>query len=243
MITAAQRRPHLQWLLQLTGLPTAAGREDRVVQWVRDWVAARRNLQLRRDRAGNMLIRRAGRTSRRAPIFVTAHLDHPAFVVRSATPGRPVDLEFRGGVLEPYFEDARIRIEDGSGKAHNARIVHLDADAKPYKRVRAELSRPTDALRAGDIGRWAFRGRGATPTVHRGLMHAPACDDLAGVAVALSALDVLRRRKGTDHVGLLLTVAEEVGFLGAIAACKLRTVPRSSRLICLENSRSFPDSP
>jgi endoglucanase len=45
-------------------------------------------------------------------------------------------------------------------------------------------------------------------------------------------------------VGLLFTRAEEVGFVGAIAACKHKTVPKSARLICLENSRSFPtDSP
>jgi endoglucanase len=75
------------------------------------------------------------------------------------------------------------------------------------------------------------------------MLHCPACDDLAALAAALAALDVLRKRKGCGHVGVLLTVAEEVGFIGAIAACKQKSVPRGTRLICLENSRSFPESP
>jgi endoglucanase len=48
---------------------------------------------------------------------------------------------------------------------------------------------------------------------------------------------------GCEHVGVLLTRAEEVGFIGAIAACEQRSVPKSARLLCLENSRSFPESP
>jgi endoglucanase len=49
--------------------------------------------------------------------------------------------------------------------------------------------------------------------------------------------------RGLGHVGVLLTRAEEIGFVGAIAAAKNRTVPKSSRILCLETSRSFPESP
>jgi endoglucanase len=39
-------------------------------------------------------------------------------------------------------------------------------------------------------------------------------------------------------------VAEEVGFIGTIHAARTGFVPRDARLLCLENSRSFPhDSP
>ncbi|MEZ6210536.1 MAG: hypothetical protein R3B46_04715 [Phycisphaerales bacterium] len=30
-----------QWLLELTSIPTAAGREDRVIAWIREWVGGR----------------------------------------------------------------------------------------------------------------------------------------------------------------------------------------------------------
>ena len=46
-----------------------------------------------------------------------------------------------------------------------------------------------------------------------------------------------------EHVGLLFTVAEEVGFVGAIGAATNGLVKKNARLVCLENSRSFPESP
>ncbi|MHC4427291.1 MAG: M20/M25/M40 family metallo-hydrolase [Planctomycetota bacterium] len=174
---------------------------------------------------------------------MTAHLDHPAFVVRKLLDDRTVELEFRGGVLDPYFESARIEFATGETRPPRATIAKLNARAKPFKRVVARLSRPAPAIEPGVIARWAFRGRGGRPTVHEGRLYAPACDDLAGAAAALSALDVLRRRTSAPPVGVLLTRAEEVGFLGAIAACKLGTIPAGARLLCLENSRSFPESP
>lgn len=231
---------HTRWLKTLTGIPTAAGREDRVIEWVADWVGRRRNLAMRRDAAGNLVITRGGEASR-PPIFMTAHLDHPAFVMRRRIDDRMVELEFRGAVHDPYFTGASIEIFDAAGRPHRAVVTRLDPLAKPFKRVEARLRQPS-GVAAGDIGRWALR-RGAKPTVVDGRLHAPACDDLAGVAAALSALDVLRTRTSTRHVGVLLTRAEEIGFVGAIAACRQRTVPKGARLICLENSRSFPESP
>ncbi|MHC4414199.1 MAG: hypothetical protein ACYS0G_02825 [Planctomycetota bacterium] len=248
MPTAAQRTAHRRWLLELTALPTAAGREDRVIEWIEGWVRRRRNLTLRRDTAGNVLITRKGRVSGR-PIFITAHLDHPAFIVREVIDADTVELEFRGGVDDPYFEEARIEIvganrDPRSGRSvPRATITRLDSAAKPFKRVIGRLDRPVRGIAPGDIARWALRGRGGRPTITNGLLYAQACDDLAGVAAAMSTLDVVRSRTGAHHVGLLLTRAEEVGLVGATAACKRRSVPVNARLICLETSRSFPESP
>ena len=89
-------------LLELTAIPTAAGHEGRVQAFLDGWLARRsKSLTWKRDRAGNLLIRRRN-PSRRAPLLITAHLDHPAFVVRSID-DREVTLEFRGGVHDPYF--------------------------------------------------------------------------------------------------------------------------------------------
>ncbi len=241
MLSSKQRAQHRRWLKALTGIPTAAACEHRVVEWVTRWVAARPNLRLRRDGVGNMVIT-CSRTSKAAPLLITAHLDHPAFVVRRPSDDREVELEFRGGVHDPYFQDARLEIFDADGGAHRAAVVRLDSSVRPFKRVTCLLRAPA-TLQRGDVGRWALRGRGGKPTVAGGLLYAPACDDLAGVAAALSALDVLRNSRSAGHVGVLLTVAEEVGFLGAISACRRRTVPKRARLICLECSRSFPESP
>lgn len=232
--------------MELTGIPTAAGREQGVIEWVSRWVRGRKNLSLRADGAGNLLIRRraSGNAGPRGgrPVFITAHMDHPAFVVRRMVDDRDVELEFRGGVHPPYFDGAAIEIFGAGGRARRAVLSAYDPEAWPYPRAVARLGAAA-ALRGGEIGRWLFAGRGRRPAVARGLLHAPACDDLAGVAGALAALDVLRRRRDAGSVGVLLTRAEEIGFVGAIAACKRRTLPARARVICLENSRSFAESP
>ena len=242
MTTTAQRRTHLRWLKEVTALPTAAGHEDRVINWVEQWVKARPNLTLRRDKAGNLIVTQKRRSSARA-IFITAHMDHPAFVVRKIIKGREVELEFRGGVQDPYFKNAQIEIFDINDRPHRATITALNNKIKSFKRVKARLSRATTSVAPGDIGRWTFREIGHRSIVKEGILYASACDDVAAVAAALAALDVLRKRKSAGNVGLLLTRAEEIGFIGAIAACKLRSVPKRARLICLENSRSFAESP
>jgi len=241
MPTAKQKADHRRWLVELTGIPTAAGREDRVIEWVTGWVRKRRNVRLRRDPSGNLVITRVGRAPVH-PVFITAHIDHPAFVVRKVLGDRDVELEFRGGVHDPYFKSAAIEVVDADGDTHRAVITRFDGKAKPFKRVIARLGRPA-AVAAGDIARWAFKGRGRKPTIFKGRLYAPACDDLAGVAAALAAFDVLRNRRDGTSFGVLLTRAEEVGFIGAIAACKNHTVTKRARLLCLENSRSFAESP
>jgi putative aminopeptidase FrvX len=75
------------------------------------------------------------------------------------------------------------------------------------------------------------------------MLHAPACDDLAGVAAALTALDQARKKPELRHFGVLLTRAEEEGFSGRSAPARRAPVPDDSRLLSIETSRSFPDSP
>jgi endoglucanase len=236
-------RTHEQWLLELTDLPTAAGREGRVLSWITAWASRRRNLMLARDRAGNVFItqRRQEQRGSRAPLLITAHLDHPGFVV-AAVRGTDIELEFRGSVHDPYFENAAIEIMARRAPA-GARIVALDAKAKPFKRVVARLDGEADGIQPGDLARFRLDGRAQLPRIEDGVLHAYSCDDLAAVAAALAAMDLLRMRAGMSHVGLLFTRAEEVGFVGALAACKARSIPKRARLICLENSRSFAESP
>lgn len=250
-VSPEQRARHLEWLLAVTAIPTAAGHEDGVIRWVEHWVAERPTLRLKRDAAGNVIItpapaaaskrHRAASHPRPDPVFITAHLDHPAFIVTGVEPGGALGLEFRGGVHDPYFVGAAIEVIDRSDRAHAAVITDLNAAAQPFKRVTATLRSPAMAsgLAPGDIARWKF----PRPVVREGLLYTHACDDLAAVAAALAVLDVTHRTSGLEHVGVLLTRAEEIGFVGAIAACKLGTVPKKSRLICLENSRSFAESP
>ncbi len=244
-----------RYLLELTGLPTAAGRESRVIHWIQAWVAARRNVTLTRDAFGNLLLQRRGVTRDR-PIYFTAHLDHPAFVV-TAVEGKQVIADFRGGVRAEYFVGSKVR-----GHAHR------ESPEIPTPTIPGTPPRPTppgtiatytppsgetDAqvqvtfqrdprLAPGDVLTWDLR----PPSLRRGRLHAPACDDLAAVAGMFAAFHhLLQQRKTarTPDVRLLCTRAEEVGFIGAMAACRSGLITPDARLIALENSKSFADSP
>jgi endoglucanase len=103
------------------------------------------------------------------------------------------------------------------------------------KRCRVRFDRSTPAS-VGDVLMWDV----GPARIEKGLLHTPACDDVAGVAAALAAFDALGPK---SPVRVLLTRAEEMGFVGAIAAVKNRTIPRRARLVCLENSKSYAESP
>ena len=259
MLTASARKSREKFLLEITSLPTAAGREDRVIAAIEKWVAARKSrLVLSRDRFGNLTIARhdfleacaRGVKTGVKPVMITAHLDHPAFVVTAVrTRGKSVelDLEFRGGVNDPYFKGAVLEVFDAeTRKSYDAKIVSLDAKVdpatKPFKTVVAKLAKPAAAKRIapGSIARWKF----PKAEVKKGIAHTHACDDLAALAAALVAFDAISRDAACAHVALLFTRSEEIGFIGAIGAARGGSVPTGARLVCLENSRSFPhDSP
>jgi endoglucanase len=262
-IAAAERRAREEFLLEITSLPTAAGREERVIARIEAWVAERADrLVLSRDRIGNLTIARhdfleacaRGMKTGVKPLLITAHLDHPAFVVtgmrvvgKGRAAGVELDLEFRGGVNDPYFVGAALEVFDRAGeRSCDARIVSLDAKTdpatKPFKTVAARLSRAADAaiVATGSIARWRF----PKAEVKDGLAHTHACDDLAALAAALVAFDAISRDAACAHVALLFTRSEEIGFIGAIGAAREGSMPKGARLLCLENSRSFPhDSP
>ncbi|MFN0132850.1 MAG: hypothetical protein ACKVW3_10045 [Phycisphaerales bacterium] len=249
------------WLLELTQIPTAAGREHRVARWVERWAADRPEILLRRDAAGNLELRLASSDSLAPPIYFTAHMDHPAFVVDEVLPNGSLALEFRGGVMADYFINARVSLHPKAGPPIAARL--LGQHAGPRALYLAQPDAPSDspppamhpaaAIRKGDIATWEL----PPARIEDGLIHTHACDDLAALAAALAAFDRLRleRTRNSESAGgggeqaarhdvrVLLTRAEEIGFIGAIAACRDGTIPPGSRILALENSRSFPDSP
>ncbi|MFM8818190.1 MAG: hypothetical protein ACKOHI_10040, partial [Phycisphaerales bacterium] len=189
-----------------------------------------------------ILVWQKRRPSGTAPLLFTAHLDHPAFVVTGVASDGAVALEFRGGVNDPYFEGAAIELIGPAMSRARATITALDAASKPFKTVTARIDAAEipSWVAAGIIARWHFPRAESID----GCIHTDACDDLAAAAAALAAFDELLDAPASGHVGLLLTVAEEVGFIGTIHAARNGFVPREARLLCLENSRSFPhDSP
>lgn len=235
------RAEHHRWLAELTALPTAAGKEHRVVAWIERWCAERPALALTQDRTGNLTITiRVAKPASR-PVYFTAHLDHPAFVVEEIVGPQSVVLGFRGGVLDAYFVEAPVVVYD----AHDIPwpgVLAGELEHRPGghgKRYAARLTRPTGSLAPGDVGVWDI----GPARIADGHIYTLACDDLAAAASALAAIDTLSRSDDPPDARVLFTRAEEIGFIGAIAACKDKTMPPEARVIALENSRSFADSP
>lgn len=219
-----------KWLFELTNLPTASGLEHRVSDWVLAWARRRQDLETITDTGGNVLIRQRGRVSR-APVLAVAHMDHPAFVI-SEVAGGDAAFEFRGGVRADYFARAAVRFVTGEGKT--GRVVVYDADTRRGL-IRFTGPRP----QPDDIAIWRL----PKPSPGSGRFMAPACDDLAGCAAALAFLDRARKLPNARHWGVLLTRAEEVGFVGALHAAKSGSIPRAARILSIEASRASAEAP
>jgi len=251
MISANRREMHRKWLLDVTQLPTAAGREGRVLEYIRNWVKARAGLTLTADASGNLVVAiKNAKGTDLAPVYITAHLDHPAFVVERIVSPSCVELSFRGGVMDDYFKEAKVTVWSSTDTRHNATLTGeasaapVNGSESPFKHYTAELSDTndtTEGLKIGDVAVWDL----PPAEILNGILHTCACDDLAAVAAALAAMDVIEENKETARdVRLIFTRAEEIGFIGAIAACRDGTISKNSIVIALENSRSFPhDSP
>ena len=220
----ASREAAEEWLAALTNIPTASGLEGEVVAWVRRWVEARPGLTVDEDSGGNLLIGQQ-RDTTRPPVLAVAHMDHPAFVV-TADDG---SFEFRGGVNAPYFDRALVDVvsrPDGP----SGTVTGYDPE------TRQGSITFLGAVAPGDIAMWRFGVDAQSDGSFRG----PACDDLAGVAAALAALDRVRGQDDLAHFGVLLTRSEEVGLIGAIHAAKHQTAPPDARIISIETSRELP---
>lgn len=234
-------KPNLthRWLMEVTDLPTAAGREDAVIQWVQNWVARRKQVELKADEHGNLTLLMKHRPKKKVrPVYLTAHMDHPAFVVTHVE-GKNVTAEFRGGVQDEYFVGSQVRFRDGAtdhvGKVKE--LIAKEGQADKVARIRFAEALP---VKVGDVLTWEV----GPPRIEKGLLHTLACDDLAALVAALAAFDRLQKVKQPDFdVRVLLTRAEEVGFVGCIGACRSGTVPKRARVVALENSKSFAESP
>lgn len=254
-VAADRRGDHQRWLFEVTQIPTAAGKEHRVIAWIDAWLSDHPNLTKHEDLHGNFEIRIASTPPSDHPIYFTAHLDHPGFVVEEIESETSLILSFRGGVMADYFPDAKVKIHNSEtgfvmGTIGNE-IKNTDDDGKeeslkPFKRYTCSLDAPA-AVEAGTLGTWDLPDAKVVDDEFGGIIHTNACDDLAAVAAALSAVDELAtlRESGSDigDIRVLFTRGEEVGFIGAIGASRDGFMPKGSRIIALENSRAFVDSP
>jgi len=230
----------MKLLTELCSVPTAPFVEHRVVCYVEAFVAKRPALQLSRDRSGNLLIElRSSRGTSKPPRWVfAAHMDHPGFIAKQMRDRRTLEADFRGGVLADYFIGSRVRFFDGDDEVTGVITEFTAGKERGYpESVVVRVGKPVAAGSPGmwDQGGGRVRGKRFLSRV---------CDNLAGAAGALTMLDRIARKPPATPVAVLLTRAEEDGFIGAIAAAtKPQLLRKSDRLIVIECSAKQPYAP
>lgn len=232
------------WLGVAEGLlsqPTAPLVEGLPATAVSAFAEARPVLSAGRDAAGNVVVRYQGEDADpERPLVLVAHLDHPGFAVTGVT-GATATLSFRGGLAAtnavPGAPVEFFRPGSAEAVGHGELVVAEEHD----RRLKGATARVVEGgAEPGDFAMWRFPGFAVVHDRITGRV----CDDLLGAAVVLCALDELSRRQPAGAaVWGLFTRAEEIGFLGALEAIRLHTVPRRARVLSLECSKALADAP
>ncbi|MBL8879642.1 MAG: M20/M25/M40 family metallo-hydrolase [Phycisphaerales bacterium] len=227
-------------LSDLLNLPTAAFVEHAV----RDHLAAAcdklAGVTRKLDRHGNLVARYRRNPPRRPPLVFTAHMDHPGFCSLRMTGRKKLLAAFRGWVEPEYFAGQRVRFWSG-GRWIKGRVASIEKVAPVYGLI-GRSGRPEEVAIAveGDVAPNA-PGMWDLPDAYekKDCVHARGCDDIAGAAGLLAMLQQLSRSRAAADVIVLFTRAEEVGFVGAIAASRTGTIPRKLPIIAIETSKAI----
>jgi endoglucanase len=140
--------------------------------------------------------------------------------------------------MADFFKRERVRFFDGELETVGEVLdFTIGKERKVPNLVRLRVKRP---VTPGSVGMW---DQGENRVKGRRFL-TRACDDLAGAAAALAMLDQLHRKPPAATIGLLLTRAEEEGFIGAIAASlKPQLLRRSDNIVAIETSAMQPFAP
>lgn len=222
---------YLQILKEVLSIPTAAFREQGVIDYVRRWAGAA-GVRFEQDAAGNVVLSHSHGRSKGPQWVFAAHMDHPAFVVADQE-GPDVLAEFRGTVAQRYFAGSRVRLFAPSGSVSAVVVGRAAQAGGDWPVYRLHLAASAD-VPEGTIGMWdlpAVRVRGSR-LASRG------CDDLVGTASVLCAFEELVTAQAAANVMGLLTRAEEVGAVGAVLACRAGVIPAGSVVVGIETSKA-----
>lgn len=245
----------------MLSIPTAPFAEHMVLAHVGRFCRARNGVTVSRDKVGNLLARvRIGLRKTARPVCITAHLDHPGFVADRMIDSAHVRAFWRGGVPKEYFVGASVRFaveetgqrpaagkpsrghkrgQEGAGAFRwvKGRVVSIRTKMLDgVDRVHFADIAVREQIPTGTIGMWDF----PDPAIKGSRIFARACDDLAGASAMLCAIDQLSRDGKPCDAYFLFTRAEEVGFIGAIAAAKSGTIPKKCFIVAMETSSERP---
>ena len=215
----------LEILERLTRQPTTSFHEEGVAREAAS-IGREMGASVRRDAFGNLVAAPPGRRAG-PPIWLVAHMDHPGVEVLGPGEGRLL-----GGIAPAYLrKGVRLRFYR-DGDRTPATLARFTESTRRFR-----FTGPPEVrrLRRGDFGVFEltdFRAAGDR-------VHARQLDDLAGCAVSLAVVERACRNPSLN-VRALLTRAEEMGFVGTLAAISEGLLPRGAWVVSVEASRAIP---
>jgi endoglucanase len=256
---------HRTLLDQILSQPTSPFREGHVIALLTQTLKEN-HVPYFEDPAGNIVIGAKNQKEYRSllqkktdeplRIFI-AHMDHPGFHGESWTPEGNLAVRWLGGSPTADLDGAKVWIADrsrwqSSGEFTNA-VMHASGRMIASGEIRFDSeSAASEVRKRFPKGSELFGGFGfRAPVWQEGeLIYTKAADDLVGCfAIVTTAIGLFSKTRGkakksksTSFLGLL-TRAEEVGFIGAIAHLELGWLKKARRplmAVSLETSRALP---
>lgn len=245
-----------QLLQALLARPTAPFRETLVIEFAQAFLK-RHDIPHFSDPTGNIVFgsatpaayRALVRTQSAEPVRIfIAHMDHPGFHGLRWLSSTRLRVKWHGGSPVQHLRHSRVWLAQASGLVGEAHIIRTTLLPTRHAIDTAELllasphisTLPATSLYGG------FRFRAPVWRAGRRL-YTQVADDLVGVFAVLATARghfTGRRRARTPFIGLL-TRAEEVGFVGAIAHLQLGWLKNPRRpivAVSLETSRTLPQA-
>ena len=241
----------LHRLEALLAQPAAPFHEDRVAAHAAAGLSAL-GVPWCRDDHGNLLVgvrslrhyhQRLRERGSPLRLFI-AHMDHPGFQGRRWLAARRLAVRWLGGGPCQGLEDTRVWLAAGGEGPIAGRLQRPRAAARGLGLASAEILLDAPWPGRRPAAKRCYGGFDFDPPVRRRgqRLYTRAADDLVGVFAILELARELRRRPGLPFLGLL-TRAEEVGFVGALAHLQDGHLDRARRpVVCisLEASRHLP---
>ena len=239
-------------LNELLSQPTAPFREDHVLRWV-DQFLKKEKIPFFVDPSGNRVVGASSekdyikllrqKSSEPVRLFM-AHTDHPGFHGQQWLSPTELQVKWYGGTPTQNIEGATVGVFSRKkflGTATIKKSVLTPAGTSLQESV-LEWTLPCpygDQPAESLAGAFSFR----SPVWRENdLIYTQAADDLVGVFAILMLFLNLKKRRNIPVIGIL-TRAEEVGFIGAIAHFEtgwLQQARRPVLCVSLETSRTLP---
>lgn len=217
----------------LTSVPTAPFYEDAVAAKALGWIKDTLGKKVRVNRyKGGIVIRYQGVPG--ASLVLAAHLDHPAFHIDRVTK-KGARAKVQGGLKIPILRGAAIAAFPARPKDNTplARGVLGEGKGGIFPVTWTTPLKGTPRFATLDLVPCARKGP---------WLLSRSIDDLVGCAISLEVLRRIVKSKAKTNLTVILSFAEEVGFVGVLSLIKESRISLDDSILSIETSKWNKDA-